>query len=545
MLFVIGFMTMLLSFNASMSYAQGKGGTIKKGALYIGNMENPRQVAVNGTPAWIFSTLSIGFVDDIGKMITMQSVYSINTYTGGLGNALYSDKESSQFSYCVKNGNIYFWDWGEKEPQTESDYPLVLKIEDDYLTLLKTQIDGLKLSKLVYMGDCYKMEKMSEAELDQVEKIAFTSLLYLGVQESSQMQAERKQREEAERKRQEIERQERLERERQAEAKRKREADSIARVEARLNNLKASYSSCRFLFTTDAAFVSCITQESPIAIENGIMSLMDKKMEEISKAIVKGTEFKDQYYARNSMEGICSIPDNMKYVDASIAEYAENKIQDFVNDRKVLSKAYDKAKKKDPNLKCSEFIPSYINDNKKSSNDNRKSSAETTSSKFFAMANLAYSNAPQYSIGLTVGSVKKFGWYVSLNSDISSMANNFKYSNADYECDYLGTINELTAEYSYSGNKRTSRLGATAGMVFKISDPVYAYAGGGYGFRNVFWELENGKWAKCIEDSYKGITLDAGLMMDTRNCAISLGVQTIGVKYIEAKIGVGFTLKGK
>ena len=159
-------------------------------------------------------------------------------------------------------------------------------------------------------------------------------------------------------------------------------------------------------------------------------------------------------------------------------------------------------------------------------------------SAFFVMANAAYSIAPQTSFGITVGSVKKLGWYASLGS-------NFRYRKADYVCDYSGTIDGATFEYSYSGETSTSRFGATAGMVVRISDPVYAYVGGGYGFRNVFWKLESGEWAKCTDYCYSGISLDAGLMLHFRGFGLSLGVQTIGFKYMEAKIGLGYTLKRK
>ena len=157
---------------------------------------------------------------------------------------------------------------------------------------------------------------------------------------------------------------------------------------------------------------------------------------------------------------------------------------------------------------------------------------KTVGSAFFVKANAAYSLAPQASFGLTVGSVKKLGWYASLGS-------NFKFVKAEYECDYEGNISGLSSEYSYSGQKSTSRLGATAGMVFRIYDPLYAYAGGGYGFRNAYWQLENGGWAKCTDDSYQGVAIDAGLMLHFKGFGFSLGVQTIGVKYLEAKIGVG------
>ena len=118
-----------------------------------------------------------------------------------------------------------------------------------------------------------------------------------------------------------------------------------------------------------------------------------------------------------------------------------------------------------------------------------------------------------------------------------------EFEKADYECDNTGNISGLPFEYSYSGNKKTSYMGITAGMVYKIRDPIYARVGLGYGYRNVFWELNNGNWAKCIDDSTQGIAIDAGLMYNIGNLSLSLGVQTIGVKYMEAKIGVGFNLK--
>ncbi len=153
-----------------------------------------------------------------------------------------------------------------------------------------------------------------------------------------------------------------------AEAKKKREADSIGHI----NGLKLSYSSYRFLFANDESFISCITLENPITIEIEIMSLIDQKMDELSYIIVKGTEFKDEYIARISMEGICDISNCMRFDLPEISDYAENKLIDFVNERKTLSKAYNKAKKKDPNLKCSEFLASYINDNKDNKSGNRK-----------------------------------------------------------------------------------------------------------------------------------------------------------------------------
>ncbi len=191
-LFSIGLMTLFLSFNTTLSYAemvsdgnkmlpnqfQSKGKTIKKGDTYIGNMEQPRQVAAYGTPAWLFKTIMICFDGDIFGMTLTKSVYSINMYTGGVGEALRSEStESFHASYRVKDGRVYVWDLNEGEPKDESDYVLILSIEDGYLTLVKTKTESFKPGNLIYMGNHNEIKKMSETKQQQVEIEALNKLL--------------------------------------------------------------------------------------------------------------------------------------------------------------------------------------------------------------------------------------------------------------------------------------------------------------------------------------------------------------------------------
>lgn len=162
-------------------------------------------------------------------------------------------------------------------------------------------------------------------------------------------------------------------------------------------------------------------------------------------------------------------------------------------------------------------------------------------SAFFVMANAAYSIAPQTSFGLTVGSVKRWGWYVSLATNF-----NFTNSKGSFICDDSGNwINQFVGDYEFTGGSKTSRLAATAGMAVRISDPLYAYVGTGYGYRNLYWHYSGagGGYAQNVDHSYQGLAVDAGLMLHFRGFGVSLGVQTIGVKYLEAKVGIGYTLK--
>lgn len=158
---------------------------------------------------------------------------------------------------------------------------------------------------------------------------------------------------------------------------------------------------------------------------------------------------------------------------------------------------------------------------------------------FFMLANVAYSVAPQTSFGLTVGSVKKLGWYVST-------ASNFRFKSAKYECNGSGKIDgeyeDGYTDYTYSDQIYKSRLSLTSGMVVRVAEPVSVYFGGGFGFRNLYWVLEGGTWVKNADYSHSGISIDGGLLLHFGGFSFSAGVQTIGFNYLEAKAGIGFTL---
>ena len=170
--------------------------------------------------------------------------------------------------------------------------------------------------------------------------------------------------------------------------------------------------------------------------------------------------------------------------------------------------------------------------------------AQKQTSVFFVMANAAYSIAPQTLFGLTVGSAKKLGWYVSLGTNF-----NFNKPTAAYICDENGDLvnTDNVFEYQFTGETTVFHYMATAGMAVRISDPLYAYFGGGYGQRELYWQLvkTDGSlhWAHNRFYSYDTLALDAGLQLHYRGLGLSLGVQTIGFNLMEAKLGIGYTFK--
>ena len=160
---------------------------------------------------------------------------------------------------------------------------------------------------------------------------------------------------------------------------------------------------------------------------------------------------------------------------------------------------------------------------------------KTVGSAFFVMANAAYSFAPQASFGLTVGSVKHWGWYVSVGT-------NFKYVGANYNCAADGTIISNTSNHYHYTKQETMRFSATAGAMVRIYKPVFAYFGAGYGVRNLLWHFEGNVFsgiAKNTAYSHDGVAIDAGLMFRFGHFSGTYGVQTVNFGYVEFKLGLG------
>lgn len=361
-LFVIGLLTILFSFNVSMSFSQSKEKTIKKGSVFICNVDGPKQGAYAGRPIWVFGTLNYIF-EDGGKVFKNfeACMYTINTRNGGLGDAIVAKaSETSQDTYQVKDGNVYIWGSADAEQIADSAY-LILAIEDEeHLTPIKTTEDAFVSSHFVYLGNMKEIKKMSDAAKDQVERDALSIVLSLRNQETYLM-AEREKQERLKREEEErLWREEQERRKREEQERRKREADSIAHV----RELENTYSSCRFLFNSDSKFVSCITSKQQSEIDLTIEQLISDKLDIYSAFVQKGKELYKNRYDCLGMINICNMCCS-KQTPQNIVSFTENKLESFVSERKALTKAYNKAKKKNQNIKCSAFLIDYIQENLK------------------------------------------------------------------------------------------------------------------------------------------------------------------------------------
>ena len=152
----------------------------------------------------------------------------------------------------------------------------------------------------------------------------------------------------------------------------------------------------------------------------------------------------------------------------------------------------------------------------------------------FAMLNAAYSVAPQTSFGLTFGMQKTWGWYVSVASGL--------------KFDALGATKEDadgTNDYFYDDNKTTSRLSIHAGAMYRIAKPLSIKLGVGYGIRNLAFTTQDSYCIKIHSASHSGLECSAGVHLSFGKMAFSVDVLSVGFKYSEVKLGIGYNFRIK
>lgn len=154
---------------------------------------------------------------------------------------------------------------------------------------------------------------------------------------------------------------------------------------------------------------------------------------------------------------------------------------------------------------------------------------------FFVTANGAMMNTGLMSYGLTVGSVKKAGWFVSVMS-------NFNFGKADADSDGDGFVNGIYPAYTTSKDTRLSIIG---GVVIKLDGPVCMRIGAGYGKKEKLWNTEGGKLVKYGGESYSGVDTSLGLQLNIKGLTVSLDAVTTNFKTLEAKIGIGCCIRKK
>lgn len=135
------------------------------------------------------------------------------------------------------------------------------------------------------------------------------------------------------------------------------------------------------------------------------------------------------------------------------------------------------------------------------------------------------------SYGIMVGVVRKWGGYVKAKYSFSSLS-------TDVTVDDAGVVEGTSAKAWFTGADKSERFSITAGALYRITLPLYAYAGIGYGNKTLAWEMADGEWAEAADHSSKGFESEIGAIYRYKEFAISLGVENTAFKYWEFNVGV-------
>ena len=153
-------------------------------------------------------------------------------------------------------------------------------------------------------------------------------------------------------------------------------------------------------------------------------------------------------------------------------------------------------------------------------------------SHWLLLANYAFSNSFQQSVGFSVGWAKRFGVYASMVTN----------GNFVMQTDHTLSIDgQNTTEYLWNGESSQTRFLVTVGGLLAQNELGYLYAGVGYGVRNLVWYTMSGQSVCITPGSLRGLALEGGMMFNVKHVMVSAGVmaQPSG-KYYEVKLGLGY-----
>ena len=150
--------------------------------------------------------------------------------------------------------------------------------------------------------------------------------------------------------------------------------------------------------------------------------------------------------------------------------------------------------------------------------------------KLFILANVSV----PVSYGLRVGFLfGRWGGYISGRS-------NFGKNDHSYTCKSDRTM-ENNLVFWGTGRARRSNMSVCAGVVFEAVKWLDIYAGAGYGFRKMYFEDIEKKWAIVSDLSHTGVSAEAGVVLTWKRLALSAGISTVQFRNVSADFGIGIS----
>ena len=139
-----------------------------------------------------------------------------------------------------------------------------------------------------------------------------------------------------------------------------------------------------------------------------------------------------------------------------------------------------------------------------------------------------------FSMGFSVGMVKRYGWFVSAmtNGSFTGMGNL-------PQADAQGFLDDGNLPM-YKGTKATDRLSVIAGGMMRVVEPLYVRVGVGYGAHNLCWQDKEQQWYKIKGYSFQGVDVSAGVQAHLGGFVLSLEAVTTNFQTFEGKLGLGY-----
>lgn len=154
------------------------------------------------------------------------------------------------------------------------------------------------------------------------------------------------------------------------------------------------------------------------------------------------------------------------------------------------------------------------------------------------LAEVGFAKNPEWGVGLMFGQMYNgIGWYAKGRSNFS------------FQKDVEGVIEDKNALPDCL-RERSSEWIVDVGIVLdflmkkekKVKNNYFGtYLGMGYGARTRYLETIDHQWMKYLPNSYSGVSIDAGLIGGIHGFTLMAGVNTLGFKYMEIEVGLGWT----
>ena len=163
------------------------------------------------------------------------------------------------------------------------------------------------------------------------------------------------------------------------------------------------------------------------------------------------------------------------------------------------------------------------------------------------LLNAGISDCKKPALGFTLSRQGQWGYYANFMIGLDNI-----HMKSDFHADEDGRLTD--GENAgllpfYSGKRAYNRLSGTVGAICRMGIPLFAYVGGGYGYRTETRELIDKKWVEAASSLGHSGIVEVGLIGHIENMTLQAGYTLfIGQQmhlYHEAKIGIGYTFYKK